>query len=262
MRTNYHTHTQRCRHAEGDVEDYVRAALAFGLSELGFSDHAPFPDIDFGMRMQFDELPWYIDEIQKVKEVYRQQIKIWLGLEIEYLPEYNYYYEKLLSKYGFDYLLMGEHFYKSKENTTKNIYHAAASEEYLYYANSVVQGMKTGYFKAIAHPDLFMVNPWPWDDMCEKAADTIIEAAVLTGTVLEYNANGFRRGLADYPDGKRYMYPYQRLWELAAAAKVLVAVGADSHKPSQLWDKEVEHAYNNLDKLKIPPVHHLFSDYR
>ena len=39
MIANYHTHTQRCRHATGTARDYVLAAIEGGLKELGFSDN-------------------------------------------------------------------------------------------------------------------------------------------------------------------------------------------------------------------------------
>jgi histidinol-phosphatase (PHP family) len=41
---NYHTHTWRCKHATGDIEDYVEKALEAGGKVLGFSDHTPLPD--------------------------------------------------------------------------------------------------------------------------------------------------------------------------------------------------------------------------
>ena len=53
---NFHTHTNRCRHADGIAADYVQSALSAGVTQLGFSDHAPFPDYDFGMRMPYCEL--------------------------------------------------------------------------------------------------------------------------------------------------------------------------------------------------------------
>ena len=66
-----------------------------------------------------------------------------------------------------------------------------STEEYVFYARTVVEGMKTGLFKALAHPDLYLLNPYAWDDNCKRAADLIIDTAVSTGTILEYNANGF-----------------------------------------------------------------------
>ena len=89
MKTNFHTHTQRCRHAQGCAEDYLRAALDSGLSVLGFSDHAPFPDFDYGYRMSFSELEDYIAEVAQLKQDYAGKISLYTGLEIEYLPQYE-----------------------------------------------------------------------------------------------------------------------------------------------------------------------------
>ena len=41
MIANYHTHTWRCRHADGTEREYVETAIEAGLKILGFSDHTP-----------------------------------------------------------------------------------------------------------------------------------------------------------------------------------------------------------------------------
>ena len=41
---NWHTHTARCKHASGTVGEYCAAAAAYGLADLGISDHVPFAD--------------------------------------------------------------------------------------------------------------------------------------------------------------------------------------------------------------------------
>lgn len=255
MRTNFHTHTRRCGHAGGSEEDYVKSALANGLCVLGFSDHGPYPDADLGMRMPFGELREYLEAVDDVAQKYRGRITVRKGLEIEYLPEYRGYYEELLTRWGVEYLLMGEHFYVSLEGELVNIYNGAFStEQFPAYARTIAEGMRTGLFKAVAHPDLYMLNPFAWDDNCKRAADLIIDTAAATGTILEYNANGFRRGLKTYPDGERYPYPHSTFWEMAARAPVRVIVGSDCHDPSSLWDASVELAYENLRNLGIRPV--------
>lgn len=190
---NFHTHTNRCRHADGIAADYVQSALSAGVTQLGFSDHAPFPDYDFGMRMPYCELSEYIEDINALTVQYRTDIILWKGLEIEYLPEYRDYYEALLTRSGMDYLLMGEHFYKNASGKTTNYTDALSTDEFPVYAQNVADGMKTGLFLAVAHPDIYMADNFVWDDNCKKAADIIIDTAVTTGTVLEYNANGFRQ---------------------------------------------------------------------
>ena len=103
MLTNFHTHTKRCLHAYGTEEDYIKAAVSEGLVMLGFSDHAPFPDYDFGMRMPYSELDDYISTLDILKEKYKNKIKLFRGLEIEYHAKYLDYYHSLLDEKGFDY---------------------------------------------------------------------------------------------------------------------------------------------------------------
>jgi histidinol phosphatase-like PHP family hydrolase len=43
VKTNYHTHTYRCKHAVGDDETYVLSAIAAGMQVIGFADHCPWP---------------------------------------------------------------------------------------------------------------------------------------------------------------------------------------------------------------------------
>ena len=39
---DYHMHTPLCGHALGEPFEYADQALKLGLTEIGFSDHAPF----------------------------------------------------------------------------------------------------------------------------------------------------------------------------------------------------------------------------
>ncbi len=82
MKANYHTHTQRCRHAQGTERDFVQSAVNAGVGILGFSDHAPFPDFDFGLRMPYDELRPYLDAIGQLTEEFLSDIMLYKGLEI------------------------------------------------------------------------------------------------------------------------------------------------------------------------------------
>lgn len=43
MRTNYHTHTERCNHAKGSDEEFVLSAIRGGYNLLGFADHIEWP---------------------------------------------------------------------------------------------------------------------------------------------------------------------------------------------------------------------------
>ena len=41
MLANYHTHTYRCGHAEGDEKEYIECVIRGGLQRLGCDAHRP-----------------------------------------------------------------------------------------------------------------------------------------------------------------------------------------------------------------------------
>lgn len=255
MKTNYHTHTQRCLHAQGTEEDYVRSALDSGVEILGFSDHAPFPDVDYGYRMPYHELETYFSAVDRLAKEHSSDIIIQKSLEIEYMPQYRGYYEDIITRYSPDYLTLGEHFFHDSQGVFHNITIGTDSTElYLSYARAVAEALKTGYFQVVAHPEIFTMNRHAWDRNCDAASEIIIEAAAQTGTVLEFNANGFRRGVHDYPDGARYMYPHPSFWKKAAGSGVPVIIGSDCHNPVQVWDFAMDTAREVLKELGITPI--------
>lgn len=254
MKTNYHTHTQRCRHAQGTAEDYVRAALEANVSILGFSDHAAFPDYDYGYRMPYEELPLYFSDVDRLSKAYASDIMIKKSLEIEYLPKYMGFYEELLETYHTDYLLLGEHFFLDEEGAFHNITTGVTDTRlYVSYAKAIAQALGTGYFQMVAHPDIFTMNHNAWDRNCDAATELILEAAAQNHVILEFNANGFRRGIHEYPDGARHMYPHRKFWERVAGSGVSVIVGSDCHNPTQVWDEAMAHAMEVLHQLGITP---------
>ena len=88
LKTNYHTHTRRCKHASVEVIDYCRAARDAELDILGVSDHTPFPDGRWDyVRMSMDELPVYGEELAAAR-VEVPEVQIIGGLECEYVEEY------------------------------------------------------------------------------------------------------------------------------------------------------------------------------
>lgn len=254
MKANYHTHTARCRHAQGSERDYVQAAVRAGISILGFSDHAPFPDHDFGFQMSYGELHEYLAAVDRLTREYASAIDLYKGLEIEYLPQYQSYYETLLTTEKLDYLILGEHLYPDARGGICILSSAQCTEDYVAYARAIETALKTGFFRMVAHPDLFAMGQFAWDRNCDEASERIIDAAVRCGAILEYNANGLRRGIHDYPDGLRMMYPHRRFWEKAAGSGAAVIVGSDCHEPEQVWDKYVFDAWENLRELGIAPL--------
>lgn len=258
MRVNYHTHTCRCNHADGEEKDYVLSAIENNISILGFSDHGPFKDKKYDLRMDFEELEDYILAVNNLKEQYKDKITIKSGLEIEYFKDKISYYKELLKNYKLDYLVLGQHFYKNENNKYINTYFIEDSSEFLNYANVVIEGMKTGFFKILAHPDVIFINDIAWDNNCDKFCDLIITAAKENDFILEFNANGIRRGKKEFCDGIRYAYPHKRFWEKVAKENIKVVINSDCHSPKQVWDLSMDLAYKEAIDLGLNIITKIF----
>ena len=86
--SNYHSHCTFCD-GRSAAEDFVRFAIANGFSAYGFSSHSPLPFETF-WNMSKADMPEYIAEIERLKKKYSDQIRLYTGLEIDYLDEsYN-----------------------------------------------------------------------------------------------------------------------------------------------------------------------------
>lgn len=241
MLTNYHTHCYRCNHAEGSEADYVNMAVEKGFDILGMSDHVPYPGNLEGLRMGYEEIDDYIDTVRELADANKDKIEVLVGFESEFLSARAVYYERLLNFYNVDYLILGQHFFDYKGGSgNRNAYFLSDSEDCIVYAQTLAEGMSTGYYSMVAHPDIVGVNQHPWDKNLDKMTDIIINAAVKYDMPLEFNANGLRRGVIENADGLHYMYPHYKFWEKAAEAGIKTVIGADCHSPKLLLDDYVE----------------------
>ncbi len=231
---NYHTHTYRCGHAIGDDEQYVKAAIAAGYTTLGISDHAPYPGVHHpGERMEMEEFPLYLASIRALKEKYKDQIELRIGVEIEYFEELNDYYCEL--RKSTDYLILGQH-NKILDAYSYDIY--CDDNDVMEYAQSIGKALDGNYADLLAHPDYFMLGRRKWSAACTQASAIICEAAIRNDIAIEMNLNGIRYGKLDYEGEKRYPYPYREFWEIASSYGCKVVYGVDAHHPLTLLDKD------------------------
>ncbi len=229
---NYHTHTYRCKHADGDVEDYVKVAIEKGITVLGISDHTPLPDNRWQeMRMKINELDDYGKEIERARGKY-PEIKILKGMECEYAVEYDdFYRDELLGKRQFDYLIAGTHTFLSNGEWV-GVYGEITSKKRLKaYAEAIVQSMRSDLFAFVAHPDLFGNAYELWDEETIACSRYILEAAEDLQIPLEINGYGLRKDKIKTEQGLRCMYPWLPFWELASAYDINVIVNSDAHHP-------------------------------
>ena len=220
---NYHTHTTRCNHAMGTEREYIETAISEGFKILGFSDHTPQPypaGYWSGIRMDMSELYDYTDTLLKLRDEYRDEIKILIGYEVEYTRQYFEPLLRELEKYPLDYIIQGQHYIEDEIDGFYAGSWTCSEERLKAYVDYTIEGMKTGRFTYLAHPDL--INYMGPDDVYCRHMRRIVETAIDMDLPLEINLYGFA-------DGR--WYPSDRFIKMAAEYHPRFVIGCDAHAP-------------------------------
>lgn len=252
MKTNYHTHTTRCKHAEGTDEDYVLTAIKAGYTTLGFADHAPWPKHPLEtqrIRMEMDEYADYVTSIRRLSRQYGGKIEILLGLEAEYYPDRMDYLKALKENTPLDYLILGNHFHLYE---AQGHYYGRFSDPkalYKAYEESSTQALQSGLYNIFAHPDLFVRSLEEFDQEAQAMSRRILKVAKANHVLIEFNLGGVRSGRGGLE------YPFLPFWQLVKEVGNEVIIGVDAHSPSDLiHTQSIEHAKKTLRSLGIVPV--------
>ena len=230
MLANYHTHTPRCKHAKGSEEEYIQRAIERGLKVLGFSDHVPQPypeSYTSNIRMSMNELPNYVETLLSLREKYKDKIDILIGFEVEYTTKYFEPLMAELRKYPVDYLIQGQHFVPDEVNGRYVGAKTDDEQKLIDYVDFTIEGMRTGLFSYLAHPDL--INYTGDDATFQRHTKRIVEAAIELSIPLEINMYGFL---------DRRNYPCDRFFKMASEMGASFVIGCDAHWPEVVQQPE------------------------
>jgi len=218
----FHVHTFRCGHAGNDQDEaYVLKALECGKARIVFTDHTPFPDDRFGSRMKMAEFDGYLRSIRSLKEKYSDKIEVFCGLEAEYFPMYTAFYEELKDMKDIDVLMLGQHMYMHEDGSF-NFMDKDRSGEYEGISEAITEGLNTGYFDVLAHPDRMCMRYGKIDDTVIPFIRKVSDAANNKGVFLEKNYSSMFR---------EHNY-FDSFWNHIGNAKTLM--GYDAHSVNDI----------------------------
>lgn len=147
---------------------------------LGFSDHTPWSyasDFVSPIRMPLDALPDYVRSVRSLQRRYAGRIELRLGLECEYFEDYMPWLRDTIREYRLDYVIFGNHFYRTDERYPYFGSDTRSAEMLDLYAESAIRGMETGLYAYLAHPDLFMRSYGRFDGHCARISREICRRA-------------------------------------------------------------------------------------
>ncbi len=230
MKANFHTHTHRCNHAAEGDRRYVEAAIESGIKVLGFSDHTPYlgfeGDFYSFYRMRPEALWDYVTEIGKLRDEYKNDIEIHIGLEAEYYPRLFDALLEFLRPYGIEYLILGQHFCDD-DQFGRYAQDAKDPESARRYADQCIEALERGVFSYVAHPDLLGADRN--SPQFKNAMKRICQKSNELGLPLELNVLGIYRDR---------IYPCREYLEICSELDCTMILGIDAHLHEQFTDKD------------------------
>ncbi len=235
MRADQHIHSNFSKDAESTPEEMAQGAVEKGLSLISFTDHYDKDDLDWGDEFIFDTGD-YFTRMNEVKEAYRDQIKIRIGIELGLQPYLSDFYHTLVLEHPFDLVIGSVHSVAREEIATGHIFEGRADEEaYHQILQEMIEDVKVSAadFDVLGHLDYMTrygksKEPVYTYDRFADEIDTILRLLVDNGKGLEVNTSGLKYGLP-------YMHPHmdvlKRYRELGGE---IVTVGSDAHAPDEI----------------------------
>ena len=235
MLCNLHTHSTWCD-GENAPEEIVLSALEKGFSSIGFSGHG---NTHFDLRYCMKDEEGYRNEIKKLKEKYKKEIEIYLGIEEDMWDNKN--------REDYDYIIGSCHYAKKDDqyfSVDSGIDYfsrcvKAFDNNPLLMAESYFENF-CGYIlkrkpDIVGHFDL--ITKWDevegggfFADSKEYAAlsEKYLKSVVNCGSIFEVNTGAMARGLRTTP------YPYENLLGIILKEGADVIISSDSHSKDTL----------------------------
>lgn len=221
--------------------EYVRAAIAKGLSRIVFLEHMEegisAPQASWLSESDFD---YYFEEGLRLQKQFQDSIEIGLGVECGYNPEYKDVLKKRLVKRKWDQIGISCHFLKidtdrhhlnllsKKPENVKRAINLDTKILFGKYLDTLLEAITELDGSVLCHLDAAF--RWvPHHTISEEhyqQIELLLAKAAAKGMALEINTSGIQ--IRNEP------FPNKRIIDLAIRHKMTFQLGSDAHQPSDV----------------------------
>ena len=272
--SNYHSHCTFCD-GRSTPEDFVKFAISHGFRAYGFSSHSPLPFETF-WNMSKDDMPEYLEEINRLKEKYAGQLEIYTSLEIDYLDEtYNpsiAYFQELPLDYrigSIHFLPLSEHLsednmvcidgaFADYKDSVDRYFEGKISKLVTRYFDSTLQMIEAGGIDIVGHMDKIYMNGHKCEgfsfdaDWYQKPFKAVLDLIAQKGLMVEVNTKNLIK--------KQQIFPRKEYLGLLKDMNIPVMVNSDCHYPDLVNDGRTE-AFEILKEIGFRTTRELIKGY-
>ena len=244
MFSNYHTHTSFSDGSDEPLK-YVESALLLGVNNLGFSDHSPLPfENTFALRPE--KMQEYCDTILELPASF---IRIFLGLEVDYIPGMGHSFSYFQENFPLDYLIGSVHLVGNGSSDERwfidgpdpatyddglnTLFGGDICKGVTAYYQQINEMLTSGKMDIVGHLDkIKMHNQGRYfseeESWYMKLVDETLELVKQTGVIVEVNTRGL------YKKRSGALFPGPAVLKKILALKIPVLISSDAHKPAEL----------------------------
>jgi len=243
---NFHTHTRFCD-GSAEPEKYVEEAIRQGFSALGFSGHAPVAFAN-GFAIKQQELPEYCQTVRQLQKKYQEQIEIYLGMEIDYIPCLADDFS-VFDSCGLDYAIGSVHLItlpgkealwfidgplrEIYDQGLEDLFNGDIRQAVTAYYHQVNRMIETQRFDVVGHMDKIKMhnqNRYFTEDekwYCQLVSETI-ELIAERRLIVEVNTRGIYKKRSDA------LFPGNDILEQLYQRNIPIIISSDAHQPAEI----------------------------
>ena len=234
MLANFHTHSTFCD-GKNTPEEIVLAALEKGFVSIGFSSHGYTP---YDLRYCMKDTDGYIADIKRLKDKYRGDIQIYLGIEEDAFAP--------VDRSKFDYIIGASHYFVVGQNyfpidsgydhfkRCLEVFHYDINRMAHIYFGSLCEYINAKHCNIIGHFDLITKFSEKESDLFygnteyDKIAEAYVREAIKSDPIFEINTGAVTRGI------RSTVYPNENLLHVLKKENARIILGSDSHEIATL----------------------------
>ena len=235
---DYHLHTSFSTDGKASPEEMIQGCIDKGLKTICITDHY---DMDFPYYEELGEnaftfdIDKYFRTLKELKEKYKRKIDINIGVEAGLQPHLGDYYNGMVHKYPFDFVIGSVHLVNGEDPYIGNMFDIKKDEEvYRQTFEETLKSVKSVKdIDVLGHIDYIVrygktKNQFYSYDKYKDIIDEILKTLIYNGKGIEMNMAGFKYKLG-------YCHPHpdiiSRYKELGGE---IITVGSDGHAPDQV----------------------------
>jgi histidinol-phosphatase (PHP family) len=226
-KTDYHIHTN-FSDGKAAPEDYILAARASGISEIGFSEHLSLFRDDQTWCMDPGNSGRYIEYLHDLRNR-TKGIRVKVGLEIDFISGKEKETGNFLDNLELDYRIGSVHYLGETTVDSGPEFYEGKDIDSLYesYFENVIGAVSSGLYDIIGHCDLIRIYGFRPAFDPEPLYRALAASMKKHDVAFELNTNGRNRPLADF-------YPDRRFLHIFREENVAICVNSDAHFPARV----------------------------